>query len=137
MEHRGRTGSPETEQVLPRRPCRHRPQAETIYTTGGRPASLKRRADFPVEAVCEVCELPIRREQFEVTRPRGDWQLKYLEHRLADFRARHPEITITEDALKASWFSDDGPHEVSYSSPARLTAYLEARFDTWRGGNER
>ena len=115
--------------------CRHRPQEGTLYTTGGRVASLRRRDDFPVDAVCAGCGRPVRRRQYEVTSPAGDWRLKYptseeqaLE-RLDDFRVRHPEISITDDGRSASWFDDDGPHRVENDSPEHLAAYLEAKFD--------
>lgn len=115
--------------------CRHRPQEGTIYTTGGRQASLRRSGDFPVEAMCADCGRPVRREQYEVTSPAGDWRLKYptrLERaleRLDDFKARHPEITVHENGQSASWFDDDGPQRIRNDSPEHLAGYLEAKFD--------
>lgn len=109
--------------------CRHEPAAGTLYTSTGLEASLTRRDDFPVEAMCASCFRPIRREQFEVTRPGGDWLLKYIPDRLDAFRARHPQVTIADTGRFASWYDDDGPQKASYASPERLIRYLEARFD--------
>lgn len=111
--------------------CEHEPEDGTLYTATGLAASLSRELDFPVEAVCAKCSQPIRREQHEVTHPGGDWQLKYPlpRERLAAFKTRHPQVTVSADSRTAAWFDDDGPHQVTYDSPLELAGYLEARFD--------
>lgn len=64
---------------LPREmPCEHEPQDGTLYTaTGGLPASMKRRSDFPIDAMCAKCSRAIRRDHFEVAGLDGAWHLKY------------------------------------------------------------
>lgn len=110
--------------------CQHRPQEGTLYTATGLKASLQRRGDFPVDAVCAVCGRPIRREHYEETGPGGEWKPKYptpLE-RLAIFRDQHPEISISESGESVSWFDDDGPHTERFGSALRAADYLKARF---------
>lgn len=109
---------------MPRKRCQHEPGEGTLYTTLGLTASLNRQDDYPVEAVCAKCSRPIVLPQ-----PGEAPRLKYLDDRIADFRARHPEVTIGENDQSASWFDDDGPQAVSYGSADRLIDYLEARFD--------
>lgn len=59
----------------------HDPQPGTIYTSSGLPVerTLDRFSSYPVDAVCRICEQPIRRGAYLAAGPEGDWQLKYPE----------------------------------------------------------
>lgn len=102
--------------------CDHIPQEGTTYTAAERlPAALNRSEDYPIDAVCATCSLPVR-----CVRPGAPWQLK----RLVAFKARHPEVSASENG-RATWFDDDGPHAVTYETAYRMLDYLEALFDRW------
>lgn len=126
----GDTGNPGEQHDPPGDACQHQPADGTLRTRTGLPASLEDRDDFPVEALCANCSRPIRRQQYEVTRPDGGWRLKDPElwDRFAAFRARHPEVHISDSGQSAAWFGDDGPYTAFYDSPLRMIGYLEARF---------
>lgn len=107
--------------------CKHAPQDGTLYTTSGLAASLSRRWDYPIDAMCISCGNPIR-----IDHPTDRWALKvYPEEKISFFKVRHPEVVIktTVAGWSASWFDDDGPHEVTYISPRLFIDYLEAKFD--------
>lgn len=106
--------------------CEHSPQEGTIYTTLCLPGSMNRRDDFPLEAMCAKCSMPIRREKYDDPQ----WDLKPLPTsvRLSEFKKRHPEISASAGG-RASWFSDDGPHAETFGSTEKMLNYLEARFD--------
>lgn len=106
--------------------CAHEPQDGTIYTTTGLPASLNRRDDFPVEAMCVKCSVPIRRLRYND--PRWIPKPPPISERLAAFAMRHPTVSANENG-QASWFGDDGPHSEAFGSAEKMMDYLEARFD--------
>jgi len=108
--------------------CEHEPQEGTVYTTAGLPAE-KARAGDTLDAVCAGCGQPVR-----AASAAGPWRPKYPQpggdDLAADFRARHPEVTIGADGRTASWHDADGAvHEVSYGSAAGMLGFLAARFD--------
>jgi hypothetical protein len=54
----------------------HAPMPDTIYSVdrrAGRPADLRYRDHYPVEAICE-CGLVIRLEHLVAIGPGGEWQ---------------------------------------------------------------
>jgi hypothetical protein len=57
----------------------------------------------------------------------GEWLS--LQERFTRFRARHPEVTVSEDGQHASWTEHDGPHSVGCESLPWMIGYLEAKFD--------
>jgi hypothetical protein len=57
-----------------------------------------------------------------------------LQGRFAAFRARHPEVTVSDGSQSASWSDAGGPHTLSYGSmgPLWLIGPLEDQFDRWQ-----
>lgn len=52
-----------------------------------------------------------------------------LQERFTRFRAKHPEVSVSEDCQHASWTEHDGPHSVGCESLPWMIGYLEAKFD--------
>jgi hypothetical protein len=52
-----------------------------------------------------------------------------MQERFARFKARHPEVTVSDDCQSASWSGEDGPHSIGCESLPWLIGYLEHKFD--------